>query len=364
MSIHKQTVPVRAFSRLAPFAGLILSMICILLFMVRYYVLESFLLRRCYGARYLRLNDVNRRGFVNHHIAGAMKALIFIVAVYPFLAVTFARATLHSAYTPHSIVTMGDVLLVCSQMLMAIYAFELIYRPRISPVAAAHHIGAIMVGQSSIAMSINYAHEQNADIEFILCCVWGAFDIVFELLPHVAIILYRLRPGQHIFLRNLFLTSAVTTFVGTVFETITVFVLFGSLWDKWRISFKVVTPILHVVFAATQLHGSRIFWKLYRRQQRILSGHESDEEQADDKTGKPDGLEDIDAEGDGDGDDRPEKEKASGTAATSAAVAMPSSESTERIEAAAAAAAVDKPVVRASVLPLSLPLPDFGRPAS
>jgi hypothetical protein len=34
--------------------------------------LELFLLRKVYGTKYTLLDEVNRRGFVNHHIAGSL----------------------------------------------------------------------------------------------------------------------------------------------------------------------------------------------------------------------------------------------------------------------------------------------------
>jgi hypothetical protein len=40
-------------------------------------------------------------------------------------------------------------------------------------VAVTHHIGTIIVGQSAIAISLKLAREPDADIEFILCTVWG-----------------------------------------------------------------------------------------------------------------------------------------------------------------------------------------------
>jgi hypothetical protein len=46
--------------------------------------------------------------------------------------------------------------------------------------------------------------------------------------------------------------------------------LFGSLWDRWTIAFKIVTPLLHVAFSAAQMHGSYVFWTMYRRQQIII----------------------------------------------------------------------------------------------
>lgn len=48
--------------------------------------------------------------------------------------------------------------------------------------------------------------------------------------------------------------------------------LFGSLWPRWQLAFKIVTPILHVAFSATQIHGSMVLFRMYRRQL-ILGGH-------------------------------------------------------------------------------------------
>ena len=94
----------------------------------------------------------------------------------------------------------------------------------------------------------------------------GAFDIVCELLPHIAIILYRVHPTSHLFLQRLFLFACITTFFGTVCETVVIFYLFGSLWQQWQLVFKIVTPVLHCAFSATQLHGSRVFYRMYKRQ--------------------------------------------------------------------------------------------------
>jgi hypothetical protein len=62
---------------------------------------------------------------------------------------------------------------ICSHRLIAMYVFELFYRPKISPVSVGHHIGTIMIGQSAIAISLNLVREKDATIEFILCTVWG-----------------------------------------------------------------------------------------------------------------------------------------------------------------------------------------------
>ncbi len=106
--------------------------------------------------------------------------------------------------------------------------------------------------------------------------VVGAFDIVCELLPHIAIILYRIYPTRHLFLSRLFLFACISTLIGTICETIVIFYLFGSLWSQWQLAFKIVTPLLHCAFAATQLHGSRIFFFMWKKQKRLLAEQDRD----------------------------------------------------------------------------------------
>jgi hypothetical protein len=162
-----------SISKLAPFSGLIISIIFVLYFLVRYYILEGCLLRWLYGEKYIKLSDKERRGFVNHHIAGTTKILILIIAAYPFVDIAFGSSTLHSPFGGSPYITQGDILIVAAQMLIAMYVFELFYRPRISPVSIAHHIGTIMIGQSAIAISLDLVRERDATIEFVLCTVWG-----------------------------------------------------------------------------------------------------------------------------------------------------------------------------------------------
>ncbi|KAB8233982.1 uncharacterized protein BDW43DRAFT_274762 [Aspergillus alliaceus] len=265
-----QSITLQPISKLAPFSALIISIVLVVLFLVRYYVLEGFLIKRLYGSIYTNLSEVNQRGFINHHIAGITKLLILIVAAYPFIEVVIGKSSFHTPYAPGSQVKMGDMLVVVAQMLIGMYAFELIYRTKLSPIAVLHHVGTIMIGQSAIAISLDLAREPDADIEFVLCTVWGAFDIISEFFPHLAIILYRIFPDRHHFLKRLFLLSCITTAIGTTCETIVIFFLFGSLWDRWQLAFKVVTPLLHIAFSAAQVHGSVVFWKMYKRQERLL----------------------------------------------------------------------------------------------
>jgi hypothetical protein len=77
-------------------------------------------------------------------------------------------------------------------------------------------------------------------------------------------------PDRHLFLQRVFRTVCITTLIGTTTETILTMYLFGSLWHQWTLAFKVVTPILHVLFSAAQLWGSFVLFKMWQRQRGIL----------------------------------------------------------------------------------------------
>jgi hypothetical protein len=71
-----------------------------------------------------------------------------------------------------------------------------------------------------------------------------------------------------------FLATSIITVLGTTAETIMIMVLFGESWDKWELSFKIVTPILHIIFTMAQLHGSRILFQMYLKQKKLLAAED------------------------------------------------------------------------------------------
>ncbi|KAK0120001.1 hypothetical protein ONS95_011419 [Cadophora gregata] len=113
---HITHVPIQSISRLAPFSALIISLVFVVYFLIRFYLLEGFLLRKVYRKIYTQMNEITRRGFVNHHIAGATKILILIIAAYPFVDVAFVHEDLHTPFAGSRYVTMGDILIVAAQM--------------------------------------------------------------------------------------------------------------------------------------------------------------------------------------------------------------------------------------------------------
>lgn len=65
------------------------------------------------------------------------------------------------------------MLLVLNQVFVAMYLFELLYRAELSYVAVAHHVGSVVIAQTAVTISLQWRHQQDATIEFILCYVWG-----------------------------------------------------------------------------------------------------------------------------------------------------------------------------------------------
>jgi len=94
--------------------------------------------------------------------------------------------------------------------------------------------------------------------------------VVAEFWPHLAIIIYRLYPGQHALSYRIFLATAIAEVVGTTFETALVFWLWGSLWSEWTLPFKIVTPLLHALFSAAQLFGAWVFWNLAKKEKHCM----------------------------------------------------------------------------------------------
>lgn len=104
------------------------------------------------------------------------------------------------------------------------------------------------------------------------------FDVIAESWPHIAIILYRVYPNDHKFLSYVMLWATIVTFAGTIVETIVVMYFWGHAWHRWTLVFKIVTPILHVVFTAAQLWGSKNFYSMWQSEKRKMQQKPQDVE--------------------------------------------------------------------------------------
>lgn len=160
-------------SSIAPFSGLILTVTACVIALARLYILDPFIPKVYSRATLGDMTMTQLRSFTNHHVAAGTKIILIILCAYPLLSIICGTATPHTPYAPGSSVTLGDIMIVSSQVFTGMYIFELFYRDKVSIISCAHHIGAIVIAQSAIAMSINFGHERDAVYEFILCFIWG-----------------------------------------------------------------------------------------------------------------------------------------------------------------------------------------------
>jgi hypothetical protein len=82
------------------------------------------------------------------------------------------RRDLHSSFAGPK-VRYGDILLFVFEVFAAMYIFELFYREKVSYISGAHHTGAIIITQTSIVLFQDTKHLRDAELEFLLCLVWG-----------------------------------------------------------------------------------------------------------------------------------------------------------------------------------------------
>ncbi|KAH8723731.1 hypothetical protein GQ44DRAFT_740942 [Phaeosphaeriaceae sp. PMI808] len=264
-------------SGLAPYAGLILTISLVIYFLVRYYVYETFLLRKIYGKIFNNLDDIKKRGFINHHIAATAKVIMFFTGAYPLIAVLSGAATVHTPLVGSKRVTMGDMLLVLNQVFVGMYIFELIFRAKLSPVAVLHHVGSVLIAAAAVAISLNWENMEDATIEFLLCMIWGLFDVICEFWPHLAIILYGCIHGPHFPIQG-FPLRWHNDLRRQRCRNHCCFLALGLPMGALDTAFKIVTPILHVIFMSAQLWGAYNFYKMWRRQMGFIEKRAFDEE--------------------------------------------------------------------------------------
>lgn len=160
----------KRLSKLVPYSGLILTICCVVVFLVRVYILEP--LVKHFTKQYKHLDQAQRRSFINHYVAATIKIILIIVAVYPAIVVLSGHKSLQSSFGSGD-VTYGDVLLCVFEIFTSMYIFELFYREKVSYISAAHHIGAIIITQTATVLFQDPKHRRDAELEFMLCLLWG-----------------------------------------------------------------------------------------------------------------------------------------------------------------------------------------------
>ena len=53
-------------------------------------------------------------------------------------------------------------------------------------------------------------------------------------------------------------------------ETVLIMWLFGYHWGDWTLPFKIATPLLHTMFSAAQVWGTKNYWCMWKQHEKML----------------------------------------------------------------------------------------------
>ncbi|KAJ7756258.1 hypothetical protein B0H16DRAFT_1315200 [Mycena metata] len=268
--------PISAF---LPYASLIF--VCASISIVCFAnVLEHFVFPWLYPTTWTYLGaesrERRRRSFTYHHVAVFFMSILFVFAIYPMYLFIIGEGSnlATAAWRGRRVhITTGDLLLVVAQVYCAYYVFELAFRVRfISGISAAHHFGLLIITQTALVLSVNFSgRRSDATIEFYMCIVWGAFDVVAEIPLHTAMIYWRVhRSGDRRRLMHIAYSCYLWQVVLSVGETgLTIYLLKVS-WARWVLAWRIVTPVVFTLWIATQIYGATLLLKMGNEERRAL----------------------------------------------------------------------------------------------
>lgn len=268
----------QAISTLLPYGAIILVSMLVGIVLISI-ASERWILRRVYPRIYDDLEkdkekDRQRRSFVFHHIAILLMIPIFFVGLEPGAAFLFGNSDLSDvAFNGNQAMrhgTIGDVLFVLFHLYSAYFLFEMAFRTRFaSAINVAHHLALLLITQIALVLSLDLEKHPEATIEFYMCLVWGAFDIVAEIPMHIVMIIWRVnRNTKPVLLSWMgFGLSAWVCTMACAEIAVTVFLLQRS-WDRWSTEWRIATPIIFTMWICAQLHGARIFFGMAMRERR------------------------------------------------------------------------------------------------
>ncbi|KAF9877414.1 hypothetical protein CkaCkLH20_05114 [Colletotrichum karsti] len=236
-------------------------------------ILERWLLRKVYGEVYMNLerpeNEKRRRSFTYYHVGAIVMFALLCIGIYPVMRFLVGSAGLATPVVQGHRLRIGDMLFTVSQTYCAYYVFELCYRTQFaSPLSIAHHIGLLAITQTSLSLFGNFVQHPEATIEFYMCMVWGAFDVVVELPIYVSMIVWRARRSDHYLLSNIAFGCFGWVLLGAALETsVTIYLLHRS-WDRWGRVWRVVTPLIFSLWITTQLYGASRLYAMAKSERR------------------------------------------------------------------------------------------------
>ncbi|KDQ59763.1 hypothetical protein JAAARDRAFT_192228 [Jaapia argillacea MUCL 33604] len=235
--------------------------LCLVWLVVRLF-LEPYFMPRIFHKSWPTMDVGAQRSLTNHVVSFGLK-VICCIGAYSIWE-TFVRnrpfdTPLYKDQDAFQQMTNGDILAFCYLTVPTIYLFELVYRTKISVVSAVHHIAAITI--NILGLIVVTSENQTgflAMTEFKLILIYGTFEMIFEIFPHLAVMLYRIMRDRPRFLHNVFFWTAIGIFSGTFFEQFAIILFYVRIWRHVPVFYKASGPILHVCFMAAQIHGGRV----------------------------------------------------------------------------------------------------------
>ncbi|KDQ49266.1 hypothetical protein JAAARDRAFT_143668 [Jaapia argillacea MUCL 33604] len=240
--------------------------LCVVWILVRT-VLEPWFMPRVFHQAWPDMDLTARRSLTNHVVSFALKVTC-CVGAYSIWEILIAQKPFDVPIrdSHHWKTTNGDILAFCYLTVPSIYLFEIIYRNNISVVSAIHHIAAIIINILGLMVVISHGQEGYlAETEFKLILIYGTFEMIFEIFPHLAVMFYRIMRNNPSLLHKMFLYTAIGIFTGTFLEQGAIFYFYARVWKNLTVFFKATGPILHCCFMAAQIHGGRVCWQIARK---------------------------------------------------------------------------------------------------
>ncbi|KAI8661068.1 hypothetical protein NCS57_01086200 [Fusarium keratoplasticum] len=255
-------------SELLPYGSLILGISLIFVILLSN-ILERWVLRKAYTEVYNGLergkDERRRRSFVYFHIGIMIMLSLLAAGAYPVLYFLTGASDFSTLLIGN--ITLGDVLFILSEIYSSYYFFELCFRTKFSsPISIAHHFGLLAVIQTALALFADIGSHPEATLEFYMCMVWGAFDVVTEIPIYGSMIVWRLRrDNSQLLVHIAYGCSCWATTAAAVEVAITIYLLHLS-WDRWGAIWRIVTPIIFALWIVTQLYGAFRFFKMAQTQ--------------------------------------------------------------------------------------------------
>jgi hypothetical protein len=239
-------------SNLAPNAHAVLVICLLTATLFRRYALEK-IFPKIPGLNFAQLTARNQKSFLNSVMHLILRLVALLSVIPAFIKILAGEANFTSTFTAGG-PSFGTLLMASMIALCSIYIHEIIYREQMSFVTLVHHVGTVSIGAYSILFSMEWETEEGTQAYFVICCLFGFFDVVTEFWITLSFVICTVcKQNQRV--RCIVCTcAAILQIMGSIAELPLVLLLFYSadLRKLWRVEFQVITPVLYLTFLVAQ----------------------------------------------------------------------------------------------------------------